>query len=94
MINKIQGKIEKILPQKKYKPFSPQQFIISTLDRFSKEVCLTIQNGTIDGTDVLVGDLVEVEFTIESVKGDSRWFTTLYVIKIEHLHEVNVFDTF
>ncbi len=75
----ITGRFVQLLPEMKGEgkngPWSRQDFIIETEEQFPKKVCISVWNNKVNVRDLLPGDPVSVEISVESREYNGRWYT-------------------
>ena len=85
----VKGKIQQVLKpesgvSKAGNEWKKQEFVIETIDQFSRKICFTLFNdklSLIDG--ISNGDEVEVSFNIESREFNGKWFHNINAWKID-----------
>jgi len=85
----IIGVIQKILPEQTGQSdkgtWSKQDFIIQTLDKYPRQVCLTNWKKKVSLADFAEGNLIKALINIESKEFKEKWYTDLKVWKMEKI---------
>jgi hypothetical protein len=82
----ITGKIIIILPLQSGKgkngDWKKQEFILETNDQYPKKILFSVWGNKIDSDQLVIGNIVQVDFDIESREYNSKWYTEAKVWKI------------
>jgi hypothetical protein len=60
-----------------------QDIIVETSGQYPKKVCISLWGDKIDNNKLKVGNLLKIDFDIESREYNSRWYTDVKAWKIE-----------
>ena len=60
-----------------------QEIIVETGDKFPKKVCISVWGDKIDVQKLQVGNMLRIDFDVESREYNSRWYTDVKAWKIE-----------
>ena len=60
-----------------------QDIIVETEGQYSKKVCISIWGDKINEGQLQIGNILKIDFDIESREYNSRWFTDIKAWKIE-----------
>ena len=60
-----------------------QEIIVETGDKFPKKVCVSVWGDKIDETKLKPGNMLKIDFDVESREYNSRWYTDVKAWKIE-----------
>ena len=60
-----------------------QDIIVETDGQYSKKVCISIWGDKINNDQLLIGNLLKIDFDIESREYNSKWYTDIKAWKIE-----------
>ena len=60
-----------------------QDIIVETDGQYSKKVCISIWGDKINDDQLLTGNLLKIDFDIESREYNGKWYTDLKAWKIE-----------
>lgn len=87
-MNTLTATFEKHLPEQtgqgKNGEWRKMDFIVKTNDNYPKQICFTAWGGEIDKVTALYpGDVVTVEFELESREYKERYYTQAKALKIE-----------
>ncbi|MDO9511479.1 MAG: DUF3127 domain-containing protein [Bacteroidales bacterium] len=90
----IQGKLVKVLPSQsgegKNGPWTKQNFIIETDEKYPKKVCLVAWNERSEAlNNFSEGDSLKIEIGIESREYNERWYTDVRALNLEKTSGVN-----
>ena len=85
IIGTIKQKLEKQSGQSDKGTWTKQDFILETLERFPRKVCVTNWKGKVTLEDFQEEDLVKVFVNIESKEHNGRWYTDLKVWRLEKI---------
>lgn len=89
MSNKISGKIIAALPEqggtsKSGTAWRKREYVLETLEeKYPKKIAFQVMNAKIDEFGFAVGQIVEIEFDIESREFNGRWYTNVNAWKGE-----------
>lgn len=86
----IKGKITVVLPErsgtsKAGNPWRTREYVLETLDTYSKKVHFDFFGDKADQFPLNVGDIITLSFDIESREYQGRWFTSIRGWKAEKL---------
>jgi len=88
----IFGTIQQILPEQTGESlrgsWKKQDFIIETLEKYPRKVCLTNWQGKIEMDRYQEGDQVRALLNVESKEHNGKWYTDLKVWKMEKIYRV------
>jgi len=80
------GKLANVLPEVKGNgkngTWSKKDIIISTDDRYPKNICISIWGEKINLSNYKIGDVLIIDVDIESKEYNSRWFTEIKAWRI------------
>jgi len=89
----ITAKIIQILPLQtgvsKNGEWKKQDIIVETDSRFPKKVCISIWGDKIQPSQLVTGNVLVIDFDIESREFNGRWYTDVKASKIEQAGAVN-----
>jgi hypothetical protein len=60
-----------------------QDIIVETGEKFPKKVCVSVWGDKIDAGKLQVGNMLRIDFDVESREYNSRWYTDVKAWKIE-----------
>ena len=60
-----------------------QEIIVETGDKFPKKVCVSVWGDKIDSNKLKPGNMLKIDFDVESREYNSRWYTDVKAWKIE-----------
>ena len=60
-----------------------QDIIVETDGQYPKKVCISIWGDKINDNQLLIGNLLKIDFDIESREYNGKWYTDLKALKIE-----------
>jgi Domain of unknown function (DUF3127) len=89
MALEISGKLIKKLPEvtgtgKNGTNWIKQEFVIETQDQYPKKVCMSVWGDkTQDLTPVQEGEIVKVQFNVESREYNERWYTEIRAYRLD-----------
>ena len=65
-----------------------QDIIVETDGQYPKKVCISIWGDIINEGQLQIGNLLNIDFDIESKDYNGKWFTNIKAIKIEPLGKI------
>jgi len=82
----IKGKIIQVLPpqsgvSKSGNTWRKQEYVLETLDSYPKQVKFDFFGERIDENKMDIGDIVTVQYDIESREFNGRWYTDIHAYK-------------
>jgi hypothetical protein len=82
----IKGKIIQVLPpqsgvSKSGNAWRKQEYVLETLDSYPKQVKFDFFGDRIDENKMDIGDIVTVQYDIESREFNGRWYTDIHAYK-------------
>ena len=89
MALEISGKLIKKLPEvtgtgKNGTNWIKQEFVLETQDQYPKKVCMSVWGDkTQDLTPVQEGEIVKVQFNVESREYNDRWYTEIRAYRLD-----------
>jgi hypothetical protein len=60
-----------------------QDIIVETGEKFPKKVCVSVWGDKIDASKLKVGNMLKIDFDVESREYNSRWYTDVKAWRIE-----------
>lgn len=60
-----------------------QDIIVETGDKFPKKICVSVWGDKIDSSKLKPGNVLKIDFDVESREYNSRWYTDVKAWKIE-----------
>ncbi len=69
-----------------------QEVILETDDQYPKKMCIAIWGNKIKEAELQVGNVLKIDFDIESREYNSRWFTDIKAWKVELVKSTMVGD--
>src|SRR5688572_9397215 len=60
-----------------------QDIIVETGDKFPKKICVSVWGDKIDASKLKPGNMLKIDFDVESREYNSRWYTDVKAWKIE-----------
>ncbi len=85
----IFGTIKEILPKQTggndKRSWQKQDFILETLEKYPRKVCLTNWQGKIEMNKYQEGDQIRALLNVESKEYNGKWYTDLKVWKMEKI---------
>jgi hypothetical protein len=83
----ITAKLIQLLPLQtgngKNGEWKKQDIIVETGDKFPKKVCVSVWGDKIDEKKLKPGNMLKIDFDVESREYNSRWYTDVKAWKIE-----------
>jgi hypothetical protein len=83
----LTGKLIQLLPLQtgngKNGEWRKQDIIIETGEKFPKKVCISIWGDKIDDKKLKPGNMLKIDFDVESREYNSRWYTDVKAWKVE-----------
>jgi hypothetical protein len=83
----ITAKLIQVLPMQTGKgkngDWYKQEVILESDDQYPKKICIAIWGDKIKERELQVGNVLKIDFDIESREYNSRWFTDLKAWKVE-----------
>jgi hypothetical protein len=83
----ITAKLIQVLPMQTGKgkngDWYKQEVILETDDQYPKKICITIWGDKIKEAALQLGNVLKIDFDIESREYNNRWFTDLKAWKVE-----------
>ncbi|HEV7621458.1 MAG TPA: DUF3127 domain-containing protein [Flavisolibacter sp.] len=84
----LTGKVFQILPMqtgtgKNGTTWKKQEFIVETEGQFPKKICFSMWGDKINESALKPGNMLKIDFDIESREYNSRWYTDLRAWKVE-----------
>jgi hypothetical protein len=83
----ITAKLVQLLPLQtgsgKNGEWRKQDIIVETGDKFPKKVCVSVWGDKIDEKKLKVGNMLKIDFDVESREYNSRWYTDVKAWKID-----------
>ena len=89
MALELSGKLIKKLPEvtgtgKNGTNWIKQEFVLETQDQYPKKVCMSVWGDkTQDLTPVQEGEIIKVQFNVESREYNDRWYTEIRAYKLD-----------
>jgi hypothetical protein len=84
---KLTAKLIQLLPIQtgtgKNGEWKKQDIIVETDGQYPKKVCISIWGDKIDEQQLIVGNLLTIDFDVESREYSGRWYTDIKAWKIE-----------
>ena len=65
-----------------------QDVIVETDGQYPKKVCISIWGDKIDSSQLVVGNMITIDFDLESREYNGRWFTDVKAWKVSSQGEV------
>jgi hypothetical protein len=65
-----------------------QDVIVETDGQYPKKVCISIWGDKIDSSQLVVGNMIAIDFDLESREYNGRWFTDVKAWKVSSQGEV------
>lgn len=92
----LSAKLIQLLPlqtgQGKNGEWKKQDIIVETDGQYNKKICISIWGDKINMNQLKIGNILKIDFDIESREYNNRWYTDLKAWKIE-AEESDVTDT-
>lgn len=86
----IQGKIIAVLPvatgEGKNGTWRTQSYVLETMEQYPRKVCFELWGDKIDQFPIVIDDMVNVSFDINSREWNGRWFTSIRAWKIDKVN--------
>ena len=83
----ITAKLVQLLPLQtgtgKNGEWRKQDIIVETGDKFPKKVCVSLWGDKIDDSKLKVGNMLRIDFDVESREYNSRWYTDVKAWRVE-----------
>ena len=83
----LTGKLLQLLPLQtgagKNGEWKKQDIIVETAGQYPKKVCISIWGDKIDANKLRVGNILKLDFEIESREYNSRWYTDVKAWRVE-----------
>jgi len=83
----LSGNLTHLLPLQsgtgKNGEWKKQDIIVETFGVNSKKICVSIWGNLINESQLEIGNVVEIDFTIESREYNGKWYTDIKALKIE-----------
>lgn len=83
----ITAKLIKVLPLQsgmgRNGEWKRQDIIVETQDQYPKQICMGVWGDKIDEEKLKIGNMLKIDFDIESREYNERWYTNLKAWKIE-----------
>ena len=83
----LKAKLTQILPIQtgtgKKGEWNKQDVILETEGQFPKKICISIWGDKINESQLLIGNILKIDFDIESRDYNGKWYTDLKAWKIE-----------
>jgi hypothetical protein len=83
----LTGKLVQLLPLQtgagKNGEWKKQEIIIETAGQYPKKVCISVWGDKIDLNKLRIGNVLKIDFDIESREYNSRWYTDVKAWRIE-----------
>lgn len=83
----VTGKLTQLLPIQtgtgKNGEWKKQDIIVETESQYPKKLCISIWGDKINEGQLLIGNLLQIDFDIESREYNSKWYTDIKAWKIE-----------
>jgi hypothetical protein len=83
----LTAKLTKILPIQtgtgKNGEWKKQDIIVDTDDQYPKKVCISIWGDKVNDGQLQIGNLLKIDFDIESREYNSKWYTDIKAWKVE-----------
>ncbi|MBT1704329.1 DUF3127 domain-containing protein [Fulvivirgaceae bacterium PWU20] len=83
----ITAKLVQLLPLQtgngKNGEWKKQDIIVETGDKFPKKICVSVWGDKIDAKKLKPGNMLKIDFDVESREYNSRWYTDVKAWKIE-----------
>lgn len=90
IIGTIQKKLEKQSGQSDKGSWTKQDFILETMEKFPRKVCVTNWKEKVALEDIQEGDLLKVFVNLESREHHGRWYTDLKAWRLEKIKSQEV----
>lgn len=76
----VTGRIIQVLPpqggtSKAGNPWRKQEYVLETTDNYPKKICFNFFNDRIDQNPIQLGDMINLQFDLESREYNGRWYT-------------------
>jgi hypothetical protein len=92
----ITGKITQLLPSQtvsgKNGEWKKQDIIVEADGQYPKKVCISIWGDKINEGQLKIGNVLKIDFDIESREYNSRWYTDIKALKITFVNNVILDD--
>jgi hypothetical protein len=83
----LTAKLVQLLPlvtgEGKNGPWKKQEFIVETSGQYPKKVCLSLWGDKINESALQLGNMLDIQFDVESREYNSRWYTECKAWKVE-----------
>jgi hypothetical protein len=83
----ITAKLHSLLPMQtgagKNGPWKKQDFIVETDGTYPKKICISVWGDKIDGSILVPGKNLRIDFDVESREYNGRWYTDVKAWRIE-----------
>lgn len=83
----ITAKLHSLLPMQtgagKNGPWKKQDFIVETDGTYPKKICISVWGDKIDGSLLVPGKNLRIDFDVESREYNGRWYTDVKAWRIE-----------
>lgn len=60
-----------------------QDFVVETEGQYPKKVCISVWGDKIDAAKLTVGNMLRIDFDVESREYNGRWYTDVKAWKVE-----------
>lgn len=60
-----------------------QDFVVETEGQYPKKVCISVWGDKIDAAKLTVGNMLKIDFDVESREYNGRWYTDVKAWKVE-----------
>lgn len=89
----VTGRIIQILPpqggtSKAGNAWRKQEYVLETNDSFPKKICFSFFNDRIDQNPLQLGDMINLQFDLESREWNGRWYTDVRGWRTEKVSDV------
>jgi len=89
----ITAKLIQLLPLQtgvsKNGEWKKQDIVVETGDRFPKKMCISIWGDKINPSQLNAGNMLTIDFDIESREYNGRWYTDLKAFKVDSANAAN-----
>jgi hypothetical protein len=83
----VKAKLIQLLPLQtgngKNGEWKKQDIIVETGDKFPKKICVSVWGDKIEASKLKVGNMLTIDFDVESREYNSRWYTDVKAWRIE-----------
>ena len=70
-----------------------QDIVVETTERFPKKICISIWGDKINPSQLITGNILNIDFDVESREFNGRWYTDVKAWKIEIADVANNADS-